>query len=173
MKTTLEDMKARRSCRAYKPEQITEEELDAVLEAGTYAPTGRGKQAPILVAVQDPEMVKKLSQLNAGIMGNSGDPFYGAPTVIVVLADRSVGTHLYDGSCVMANLLNAANALGLGSCWIHRAREVFDSDEGKALLQEWGIEGDYEGIGNCILGYKAREDAPAAPRKDGYIIKIK
>ena len=159
MKTTLEDMKARRSCRAYKPEQITEEELDAVLEAGTYAPTGRGKQAPILVAVQDPEMVKKLSQLNAGIMGNSGDPFYGAPTVIVVLADRSVGTHLYDGSCVMANLLNAANALGLGSCWIHRAREVFDSDEGKALLKEWGSEGDYEGIGNCILGYKAREDA--------------
>lgn len=173
MRSTLEDLKSRRACRSYKPEQITDEELDAVLEAGTYAPTGRGKQSPILVAVQDPEMVKKLSRLNAAVTGNAGDPFYGAPTVIVVLSDRSVGTHLYDGSCVMANLLNAANALGLGSCWIHRAREVFDSDEGKALLKEWGIEGDYEGIGNCILGYKAREDAPAATRKDGYIIKIK
>ena len=172
MKSTLEDLKSRRSCRSYKPEQITDEELDAVLEAGTYAPTGRGKQSPILVAVQNPEMVKKLSRLNAGIMGNSGDPFYGAPTVIVVLSDRSVGTHLYDGSCVMANLLNAANALGLGSCWIHRAREVFDSDEGKALLKEWGIEGDYIGVGHCILGYRDCELPQAKPRKENYVYRV-
>ena len=173
MRSTLEDLKTRRSCRSYKPEQITPEELDAVLEAGTWAPTGRGKQAPILVAVQDPETVKTLSQLNAAVMGSEGDPFYGAPTVIIVLADKSAAhTYLYDGSCVMTNLLNAAHAIGLGSCWIHRAREVFDSEEGKALLKKWGIEGDYEGIGNCILGYKAAQDPEPRPRKENYITKV-
>ena len=172
MKSTLEDLKTRRSCRAYKPEQITQEELDAVLEAGTWAPTGRGLQAPIMVAVQDPETVKTLSRLNAAVLGSEGDPFFGAPTVIVVLADRSVRTHVYDGSCVMTNLLNAAHAIGLGSCWIHRAREVFDSEEGKALLKKWGIEGDYEGIGNCILGYKAKEDPEPKPRKENYVVKV-
>ncbi len=173
MRPTLEDLKTRRSCRSYKPEQITQEELDAVLEAGMYAPTGKGKQAPIMIAVQDPETVKRLSKLNAAVMGSEGDPFYGAPTVIVVLADRATGTCLYDGSCVMANLMNAAHALGLGSCWIHRAKQVFDSEEGKALLKQWGIEGDYEGIGNCILGYKAKEDMPPKPRKENYVVKVK
>ena len=172
MKTTLEDLKTRRSCRAYKPEQITQEELDAVLEAGMYAPTGRGLQAPIMVAVQDPETVKELSRLNAAILGSEGDPFFGAPTVIVVLADRSARTYLYDGSCVMTNLLNAAHAIGLGSCWIHRAKQTFETEEGKALLKKWGIEGDYEGIGNCLLGYKAKEDPEPKPRKENYIVKV-
>ena len=169
MKSTLEDLKSRRACRSYKPEQITDEELDAVLEAGTYAPTGRGKQAPILVAVQNPEMVKKLSQLNAGVMGNTGDPFYGAPTVIVVLSDRSVGTYLYDGSCVMANLLNAANALGLGSCWIHRAKEEFEREDYKSLLTELGISGEWVGVGHCAVGYPEGELPKAAPRKEGRV----
>ena len=173
MKTTMEDLKNRRSCRSYKPEQITDAELDAVLEAGTFAPTAKGSQCPIIIAVQNPDLVKKLSQMNAAVMGSDSDPFYGAPTVLVVLADRSMANRVYDGSCVMTNLMNAAQALGLGSCWIHRAREVFDSDEGKALLKEWGIEGDYEGIGNCILGYKAQEDPASKPRKGNYIVKIK
>lgn len=173
MKTTLEDLKGRRSCRSYQKKQITEAELDAVLEAGTYAPTGMNRQSPILVAVQNPEMVAKLSKLNAAVMGTDNDPFYGAPTVIIVLADKAMPTYLYDGSCVMTNLLNAAGALGLGSCWIHRAREVFDSTEGKALLKEWGIEGDYEGIGNCILGYWEGEVPAAKPRKENYIVKVK
>lgn len=173
MKTTLNDLKNRRSCRNYQKKQITDAELDAVLEAGTYAPTGMGRQSPILVAVQDPETVALLSQLNGAIMGSDSDPFYGAPTVVVVLADRSMPTYLYDGSCVMTNLLNAAGALGLGSCWIHRAREVFDSPEGKELLKKWGVEGDYEGIGNCILGYWEGDIPEARPRKEGYIVKVK
>ena len=174
MKSTLEDLKSRRSCRAYKPEQITDEELDLVLEAGTYAPTGMNKQDVVIVAVQNKETIAKLSKMNAAIVGKPEmDPFYGAPTVLVVLADKSWFTHLYDGCCVMDNLLNAAGALGLGSCWIHRAKEEFESDEGKALLKEWGIEGDYEGIGHCVLGYWAGEQPAAAPRKEGYIVKVK
>ena len=170
MANTLEDLKTRRSCRSYEPRQITEEELQQVLEAGTYAPTGMGKQSPVIVAVQDKDAIETLRKMNAAILGApEADPFYGAPTVLVVLADRSRPTYLYDGSCVMANLLNAAHAVGLGSCWIHRAREEFDSDEGKALLKQWGVEGDYEGIGHCILGYRADAEPAPAPRKDNYV----
>ena len=170
MANTLEDLKTRRSCRSYEPRQITEEELQQVLEAGTYAPTGMGKQSPVIVAVQDKDAIETLRKMNAAILGApEADPFYGAPTVLVVLADRSRPTYLYDGSCVMANLLNAAHAVGLGSCWIHRAREEFDSDEGRALLKQWGVEGDYEGIGHCILGYRADAEPAPAPRKDNYV----
>lgn len=155
MNTVIENMKTRRSVRAFDPDRMPERSLiEAVAEAGTYAPTGRGAQSPLIVAV----------------MGTEADPFYGAPVVLVVLADRTRPTYLYDGSLVMGNLMNAAHALGLGSCWIHRAREVFDSEEGKAMLRAWGIEGDYEGIGHCVLGYP-REGAvrEAAPRKDDYV----
>ena len=170
MANTLEDLKTRRSCRSYEPRQITEEELQQVLEAGMYAPTGMGKQSPVIVAVQDKDAIETLRKMNAAILGApEADPFYGAPTVLVVLADRSRPTYLYDGSCVMGNLLNAAHAVGLGSCWIHRAREEFDSDEGKALLKQWGVEGDYEGIGHCILGYRADAEPAPAPRKDNYV----
>ena len=110
--------------------------------------------------------------MNAAVMGASNDPFYGAPVVIIVLADRSVPTYLYDGSLVMGNLMNAAHALGIASCWIHRAKEEFNSDEGKAILKQLGIEGDYEGIGHCILGYAAQEIKATAPRKENYIRKI-
>ena len=170
MNQTLNDLKTRRSIRKYKPDPVPKELLDQVLEAGTYAPTGMNRQTPVIVAITNPEMVKKVAQLNAAVMGRDGDPFYGAPAVLVVLAEKT-GTWIYDGSLVMGNLLNAAHAVGLGSAWIHRAKEVFASDEGKALLKQWGLEGDYEGIGNCILGYP--DEAPEArPRKEGYIIRV-
>lgn len=171
MKETLIDLKERRTCRSYYPEQIKDEELNAVLEAGMYAPTGRGMQSPIMIVVQKPELIQKLSKMNADVMGVDTDPFYGAPTVIIVLADKSRNTYKEDGSLVMGNLLNAAHAIGLGSCWIHRAKEVFESEEGKEMLKEWGIEGDYEGIGHCILGY-AKEVVPAKPRKENYVIRV-
>ena len=174
MASTLEDLKNRRSCRSYQPRQITEEELQQVLKAGTYAPTGRGAQAPIIVVVQDKETIAALSRQNAAIMGNpEADPFYGAPTVLIVLADKSRPTYLYDGSCVMDNLLNAAQAVGLGACWIHRAKEEFESEEGKALLKQWGIQGDYEGIGHCVLGYRADAVPAPAPRKENYVYYVR
>ena len=123
MKETIQDLKTRRSVKKYRPDQITKNELVQVLEAGMNAPSGMGRQSAVMAVVQDPETLKKLSSLNASIMGVSSDPFYGAPTVIVVLADSTVPTYREDGSLVMGNLLNAAHALGLGSCWIHRAKE--------------------------------------------------
>ena len=170
----LKVLEARRSCRAYKPEQITEEALQAVLKAGTYAPTGMGRQSPIIIVVQDKETIHTLSRMNARIMGNpEADPFYGAPTVLIVLAAKSAPTYFYDGCCVMDNLLNAAEAAGLGSCWIHRAKEEFESDEGKAMLAKWGVQGDYEGIGHCILGYRADARPEPAPRKADYIYRVR
>jgi len=131
-----------------------------------------GKQSPIIVAVTNKEVRDKVSALNAQVAGGKGDPFYGAPVVLVVLADKSCPTYLYDGALVMGNMLNAAYAVGLGSCWIHRAKEVFDSPEGKALLKEWGIEGDYEGIGNCILGYRQGDNPAPKPRKENYVYHV-
>jgi nitroreductase len=170
MTDTLTTLKTRRSCRKFDGRPITEEQLNTILEAGTYAPTGMGKQSPIMIAVQDKQTIEKLSKMNAAVMGAGIDPFYGAATVVIVLADRKVPTYLYDGSLVMGNLMNAAEAVGVQSCWIHRAKEVFDSEEGKALLKEWGVEGDYEGIGNCVLGYG--EKAPEKPRKENYIYRV-
>ncbi len=173
MNETLKTLIERRSCRSYKADPVPREILDQILEAGTYAATGMGKQSPVMIAVTDPEMRDRLSRMNAEIMGTGMDPFYGAPAVIVVLANRAVPTYLYDGSLVMGNLMNAAHSLGIASCWIHRAREEFDSAEGKMILKQLGIEGDYEGIGHCILGYAADpEQKPAAPRKADYIYRI-
>lgn len=170
---TLNSIKERRSIRAYKPDQITDEELDLVLEAGTYAPTGMGLQSPKIVVVQDKDLIARLSKLNAQVMGTANDPFYGAPTVLIVFGDRDRTTCVEDGSLVLGNMLLAAYAVGLGSCWIHRAREVFDSEEGKALLKKWGVEGDYIGVGHCILGYPADDVSPEAkPRKDDYIVMV-
>lgn len=171
---TLETLKKRRSCRVYKPEQINDEELDAVLEAGIWAPTGMGKQSPILIAVQDKETIAELSRINAEVFGRPGtDPFYGAPTLIVVLADADRVTCVEDGSLVLGNMMNAAASIGLGSCWIHRAKETFEREDGKALLKKWGITGNYRGIGNCVLGYSAEADKEPSPRKKDYITKIK
>jgi nitroreductase len=169
---TLKTLIERRSCRSYKSDPVPAEILDQILEAGTFAATGMGKQSPIMVAVTDKKTRDQLSKMNADVMGANNDPFYGAPVVIVVLANRNVPTYLYDGSLVMGNLMNAAHSLGIASCWIHRAKEEFDSAEGKAILKDLGIEGDYEGIGHCILGYAAQENKTTAPRKENYIYRI-
>ncbi len=166
-----ETILTRRSVRKYLPQQITDAQLDAVLEAGLYAPTAKNNQKPLMVAVRDKETRDLLSKMNAAVMGAEMDPFYGAPCVIVVLADPSFPTWIDDGSLVLGNLLNAAHALDLGSCWINRAREVFDTPEGKELLKEWGIPESYRGVGNCILGYPD-ETPEAKPRLDGRIVKI-
>ena len=171
MNKTIENLMTRRSVRKYKDTQITRDELDTVLEAGMCAPTANNLQSPIIVAVQDKETRDYLSKLNAQVIGKDVDPFYGAPTVLVVLADAANRNAVPDGSLVMGNLLNAAHAIGLGSCWINRAREVFDTDAGKALLKKWGIEGDYIGVGNCILGYPA-EDPARKPCKDNYVYYV-
>lgn len=165
----LEVLKTRRAIRAYQDKMPERELIAQIVEAGTYAPTGMGRQSPVIVAVTNREIRNRLSRLNAGIMGNDSDPFYGAPIVLVVLADKQCPTYLYDGTLVMGNLMNAAHAVGLGSCWIHRAKEVFETPEGKALLKEWGIEGEYEGIGNCIIGYSAQEAPQPKPRKPDYV----
>lgn len=167
---TLKVLESRRSCRKFKPDMITKEELEAVVKAGTYAPSAMGRQPSIILAVTDKTIRDELSKINASVMGTTNDPFYGAPVVLVVLAKKSVGTTVYDGSLVMGNLLNAAESLGLGSIWIHRAKEEFESEYGKELLKKLGIDEEYEGIGNCALGYidegGIRE---AAPRKDNYV----
>ncbi|MBR4693561.1 MAG: nitroreductase [Bacilli bacterium] len=173
MNETLRVLEERRSCRKFKPDMITKEELDSVIKAGTYAPTGMGKQSPIIIAVTNKEMRDKIAKENARIMGREGtDPFYGAPVILIVLANKEVGTYIYDGSLVMGNMLNAAESLGLGSIWIHRAKEEFDSEFGKDILKELGIEGDYEGIGHCALGYIDGEKSKAVPRKENYVYYI-
>ncbi len=166
-----EDLLTRRSVRKYSDRPVEDEKLDKVLTAGLYAPTGMNNQLPVLVAVRDKATRDKLSRMNAAVMGASGDPFYGAPCVIVVLSDPERMTWVEDGSLVLGNLMNAAHSLGLGSCWIHRAKECFDTPEGKALLRAWGVPENYRGVGNCILGYAA-EEPEAKPRKSGRIIKI-
>lgn len=172
MAETLTTLKTRRSCRAYKPELIEEEKLNAILEAGTYAATGMGKQSPIILAVTDRALRDRLSKMNAPVMGVDMDPFYGAPEVVIVLANKEIPTYLYDGSLVMGNMMNAAADLGVASCWIHRAKEEFESEEGKAILKDLGIEGNYEGIGHLILGYAAKPENAPAPRKAGYIYRV-
>lgn len=173
MEETIKDLKERRSIRKYQDRQIEEDDLQKILEAGMYAPTGMGMQSPLMVVVQDRETIVKLSRMNAKIFGNENmDPFYGAPTVIVVLADKNRPTYIEDGSLVMGNLMNAAHALGLGSCWIHRAKQEFESEEGKELLRQWGIDGDYAGIGHCIIGYPDGEIPEAKPRKENYIYRV-
>lgn len=172
MAETLTTLKTRRSCRAYKTDRVEEEKLNAIIEAGTYAATGMGKQSPIIIVVENKEVRDMLSKMNAKIMGMDIDPFYGAPELLIVLANKEIPTYVYDGSLVMGNMMNAAADLGVASCWIHRAKEEFESEEGKAILKELGIEGDYEGIGHLILGYAAKPDAAPAPRKADYIYRI-
>ena len=166
-----EDLLTRRSVRKYSDRPVEDEKLDKVLTAGLFAPTGMNNQLPVLVAVRDKATRDRLSRMNAAVMGASGDPFYGAPCVIVVLSDPERMTWVEDGSLVLGNLMNAAHSLGLGSCWIHRAKECFDTPEGKALLRAWGVPENYRGVGNCILGYAA-EEPEAKPRKSSRIIKI-
>lgn len=173
MSEVINNMKTRRSIRKYKPDMIPEDVLNRIIEAGTYAATGMGKQSPIIIAVTNKEIRDKFSKMNAEIMGVDSDPFYGAPVVLIVLADKTRPTYVYDGSLVMGNLMLAAHAEGIGSCWIHRAKEEFESAEGKAFLKSLVIEGDYEGIGHCVLGYTDGEEPKAMPRKENYVYCVK
>lgn len=165
----MQGLLERRSCKRYRPDPVPREVLEKIVEAGLYAPSGRNLQAPIILAVTNRELRDRLSALNAQIMGADSDPFYGAPAVLVVLAKKDVRTRVYDGSLVMGNLMLAAEALGVNSCWIHRARETFELDEGKEILRQLGVEGEYEGIGNCILGYADGELHPPIPRAEGRV----
>lgn len=173
MNHLYETILSRRSVKSYTGEQVSQELLEQVIEAGRYAPTGMNAMSPVFIAVQNPEMIEKLSRMNAAVMGMETDPFYGAPTVILVLANRERSTWLEDGSLAMGNLQLAAHALGLGSCWIHRCYQMFESEEGKALLKEWGVEGDYAGVGCCILGYQKEEPKPRVARREGQVFYIK
>lgn len=167
----LSCLETRRSCRNFKKEQVRDEELKAILEAGLFAPSGMNRQSAVIVAVKDGDTLDTLRRLNAEAMpGGTGDPFYGAPQVLVVLADKRVRTCVEDGSLVMGNLLNAAESLGVAACWIHRARETFETDMGRALLEKWGLDDNYIGIGNCIIGYADGEKREAAPRRPGRVI---
>ena len=172
MNTTLETIKTRRSVRKYKPDMLPREIIDQIIEAGLYAASGMNTQNTVIVAITDKATRDRLSRDNAAVMGSDRDPFYGAPVVLVVLAEKGRGTYIHDGALVMGNLMLAAHALGVGSCWIHRARETFDQPEWKEWLASLGLEGEYEGIGNCILGY-TDGDEPAAPaRREGRVFRV-
>ena len=167
---TMDALLTRRSCRSYTDEPVSKEDLEKIAKAGTYAATGMGKQSPVILVVTDKELRDKLSKMNAAVMGAQMDPFYGAPVVMVVLANKAIPTHVNDGSLVIGNMMLAAHDLGLGSCWIHRAKEVFATEEGKEILKKLGVEEDVEGVGNMIVGHPTGEFRQAPPRKDNYVI---
>lgn len=175
MNETLKVLESRRSCRNFKPDEISDEILEQIIKAGTYAATGMGKQSPVIIVVTNKEMRDKISEQNRLIGGwdDGFDPFYGAPVILIVLAKKDVRTHVYDGSLVLGNLMNAAESLGVASIWIHRAKEEFESDFGREILSLLEISDEYEGIGHCALGYAAEEPKPAAPRKDDYVYYIR
>ena len=176
MNETIKSLKTRRSIRKFRDEQISDDELKAILEAGTYAPTARGAQSPKIIVIQKSETIKEFSQWNKKFfpsdVPDDFDPFYGAKTLLIVLADSKMPTFVEDGSSVLAVLVNAAHAVGVASCWIHRAREEFASPKGKEFLKEWGIPESYEGIGHVVLGYSDMENPKPAHRKNDYIYYI-
>ena len=173
MNEAIKTLLNRRSIRKFKPEQIKDDELNAVLEAGKYAPSGANQQSALFIVVQNKEMREKITKLNAAVLGKDIDPYYGAPTVIIVLADKTKVTPVEDGSLALGNMCNAAYSLGLGSCWVHRTKQMFESEEGKALLKKWGVEGDFIGVGACVLGYPDCEHPKSAPRKDNFVVMVK
>ena len=170
MNETVKNLISRKSCKSYQDKHVSKELLDEIVAAGLNAPSGMNKQTPRFVVVSDDQVVKQLSDMNAAVAGMPFDPFYGAKDVIIVLAKKE-GTYLYDGSLAMGNLMNAAWSMGIGSRWIHRAKEVFESDEGKKLLKAWGIEDEVEGIGFCILGY-AKEEKEKTEIQEGTVFHI-
>ncbi|MCR5717507.1 MAG: nitroreductase [Oscillospiraceae bacterium] len=173
MNEILNALKTRRSCRSFKPDMLPQEIIDRICEAGTYAATGMNRQSPVIVAIKDKQVRDRLAEINAKIMGKENfDPFYGAPVVLFVLADTGCPTYQYDGTLVMGNLMLAAHALGIGSCWIHRAKEESFDPEVKAILEKAGITENYEGIGHCVIGYPADAPREAPPRKEGYVRQL-
>lgn len=175
MSVVLDQIKSRRSVKKYKPDPVPQQVLDQIIEAGLYAASGKGQQSAIILQVTNRELRDEISRRNCEIGGwEAGfDPFYGAPAMLIVLARKDWPTHVYDGSLVMGNLMLAAHELGVGSCWIHRAKEEFDTAWGKDLLKSLGVEGEYEGIGHCALGYAAQPAPEAAQRKDGRVFYLK
>jgi nitroreductase len=172
-KELLEFLKSRRSIRAFRSGQITEDELNAVLDAGVYAPTGMGKQGPVIVAVQDPETRGQLMRMNARVMGTGDDPYYGAPTVLLVFGSKSGGFTYFEDACnVLTYLLLAAHAAGLGAVWIAREKEMFETEGGGILLKKWGLPEDLVGVGAVALGYADCEPPKAAVRKNDYTLKV-
>ncbi len=170
----LENLLTRRSIRDFDENRMPDSKtIELIAKAGTYAPCSRGRQSGRIIVITNKEVRDRLSKLNAYYFGVDSDPFYNAPVVFAVLVDRSINNHMYDGPLIMGNLLNAAHALGLGSCWIHRAKEIFDSDEGKQMLKDWGVHGDYEGIGFCVVGYSSKDVPLAKPRKDDFVVYVK
>ena len=168
----ITNLVTRRSIRKFKSDMVPKDVIEKIIEAGTYAATGMNRQSPIIIAVTNKELRDRLSAQNAKIMGANMDPFYNAPVVLIVLADKNIPTYLYDGSLVMGNLMQAAHAYGISSCWIHRAKEEFESAEGKEILKSLGIEGNYEGIGHCVLGYADCDQPTASQRKENYVYWI-
>ncbi len=175
MNDIIKAMEERRSIRKFKPDMIPEETINQIIEAGLYAPSGRGRQAPIVIAVTNKELRDKLSKINGKIFGwkEGMDPFFGAPVILIVLSDKSADTYVYDGALTMGNMMLAAHSLGVGSCWIHRAREEFEMPEYKELLKSLGITEDYEGIGHCILGYPDGPAPKAVARKDHRVYYVR
>ena len=169
----LDLIKTRRSCRHYKAEQISDEELNAVLEAGTYAPTGHGKQDPVIVAVQNPELKARLAKMNAEVMGVDSNPYCDAPTYLLVFASEDNANAFQDGSCVLENMMLAAHALGLATCWINREYQMFQTEEGKNIMKEIGLKEGLIGIGALSLGYPSREPKPVAERKADWTVIVK
>jgi len=174
MNEIIKALKTRRSIRSYKPDMVSKEDIEQIIEAGLYAANGRGKQAVIVVAITNKELRDQLSVVNREIAGmpETMDPFYGAPVVLAVLAEKEWPTGLYDGSLAIGNMMQAADSLGLGSCWIHRAKEEFEMEEYKQLLKDIGVEGDYIGVGHCIVGYIDGDKPEAAPRNDNRVFWI-
>lgn len=162
---------ARRSIRKFKSDQIPMETLEEILKCGTYAPSGKNQQSSVIVVVRNPEMIAKIAKINGSFVNKPGlNPFYNAPTLLIVFANKNVPTYTQDGSAVIMNMLNAAFSLGVDSCWIHRAKETFETEEGQKLMQKWGLDENYEGIGNIVLGYRDCPLPIPAPRKENYVI---
>ena len=168
----LSHIKTRRSVRAYKSEPVPSKALDAVLEAGTCAPTGGGHQSPTIIAITDSKYRREIAKLNAEVMVSNTDPYYGAPVVILVLVDGSASTYVEDGSCILENMMLAAHTLSLGTVWVYREHEIFDIESGKNLLWEWKLPEILRGIGTIALGYPAQEAGKPAARKQNYIVRI-
>lgn len=174
MNETIKTLLNRRSCKSFSEKQISDEDLKIILEAGMFAPCGKGMQSPFMLVLQNEKDIKELSKLNAKVLGAEGiDPFYGAPTVICVFADKNIFTYIEDASLAIGNMLNAAHSLGIDSCWIHRCKEEFELEEGKVLKEKWNIDDNLVGIGHCILGYAKNGVIPAKARKENYFKIIK
>ena len=172
MQDILDVIVSRRSVREFKTEVVEKHLIDKVIKAGTYAPSGKNMQSAIILAITHKEVRDNLSKIISDFRGVESDPFYGAPVVLVVLADKNVFTHVYDGSCVIENMLLEAHSLGLGACWIHHAKEIFETEYGKNLLSSLGVKGEYEGIGSCVLGIPNAQIASSIPRKENFVYYV-